>query len=478
MNLSENNNETWLDDALTEALGAEKSKPNFEKWKETHPKAVKILTSREGRESFGPTAPLHIRRTIMKSRILKIAAAAVILIVILVGLSRLGPSIDAAGVAFGDVFQKIQGRSYTFDLTVVMGDKASTTVQGFVQEPGRMRFDGSVGSHKVSSIVDISKGKSLILFHQFKTCQIMDATIPHRDEGVGGIFALCTKPVENLWNLRDGTEEELGQKEIDAQIAEGFRVSQDDRYFRYDITIWAHAKTAVPILVEMLAKPLADMPRVMKWTMTNFDLDVELPDHLFTLETPPGYTLAHQVGLDELKTPKVHSNQAEKIEGLLMLWAEARQSQALKVLLGIDWTETIEFSEKPYLFTITEKEYVSLKPQHQRQVMTEVMATSSAIREITREVLTLGQKAMSAQDYENAERYFEAALQLGKLLTRDPDSMLIVRLVGIAVERKALEKLISLYTATNQQEKLSAAEKEMQAMIAEMDKIKKQLSGK
>ena len=414
----------------------------------------------------------------MRSRIIKLTAAAVIIVVILIGLSKLGPSIDGASVAFGDVLEKIQGRSYTFDLTVVMEDKASTTVQGFVQEPGRMRFDGSVGSHKISSIVDISKGKSLILFHQFKTCQIEDVTIPPGDEQVGGIFALYTKPVENLWNLRDGTEEELGKKEIDGQTAEGFRVSQEDKYFRYDITIWAHARTAVPILVEMLAKPLADSPTAMKWTMTNFHLDVDLPEDLFSLKTPPGYTLAYQVGLNELEKGTKRSAEAARIEQMLKLCTEGKKSKAVEVLLAIDWTRTIEFSEKPYIFTITEKEYVSLKPEDGRQVMTEMLATSRTIIEIVREVLPLGQKAMSAQDYDKAERYLGPALQMGRLLMRDPDSTIHARTLGISVERKALEKLISLYTTTNQQEKLNAAEKEMQAMIAKMDKIKKQLSGK
>lgn len=471
----ENNN--WLDDALTKALEAKKTEPNFDKWKKTHPQAVEMLTSREGRESLSPTSPHNIRGIIMRSRIIKLTAAAVILIVILVGLSKLGPSIDGAGVAFGDVLQKIQGPSYTFDLTVTTGDKTSTTVQGSVQEPGRMRFDGSVGAHKISSITDISKGKSLILFHQFNTCQI-EVTIPPRDEQVGGIFALYTKPVENLWNLRDGTEEELGKKEIDGQTAEGFRVSQEDKYFRYDITIWAHARTAVPILVEMLAKPLADSPTAMKWTMTNFHLDVDLPEDLFSLKTPPGYTLAYQVGLNELEKGTKRSAEAARIEQMLKLWTEGKKSKAVEVLLAIDWTQTIEFSEKPYIFTITEKEYVSLKPEDGRQVMTEVLATSRTIVEIVREVLPLGQKAMSAQDYDKAERYLGPALQMGRLLMRDPDSTIHARTLGISVERKALEKMISLYTATNQQEKLSAAKKEMQAMIAEMDKIKKQLSGK
>jgi hypothetical protein len=84
MKRPENNN--WIDTALTEALAAEKSEPDFDGWKNTHRKAVEMLTSRAARESSGPTASHHIRRTIMKSRIMRIAAAAVIIVVVAVGL--------------------------------------------------------------------------------------------------------------------------------------------------------------------------------------------------------------------------------------------------------------------------------------------------------------------------------------------------------------------------------------------------------
>jgi outer membrane lipoprotein-sorting protein len=395
----------------------------------------------------------------------------------MVGIYQFGNSIDGAGVAFADVLENIRTSSYTFDLTVVTEEQASATVQAMVLEPGRMRFDTKVGVGKVSSIVDTSKGKSLLFFHQFKTCQIMEVPTLGRDDGVGGIFALCTKPTENLWDLRDGTEGELGEKEIDGQNAEGFKTSQEDQYFRYEITIWANAETGVPIMVKIAAAPVGDHPGSMKWTMSNFDIDVELAEDLFSLEVPAGYTLAYQLSLDELETETEHSAGAEKIEEMLTLWSKDKKSEAVEILLGINWTEAIEFSERPYLFTITEKEYISLKPEGQKQVINEVMATGATIRDIVREILALGQEVMSAKDYEKAERYFEAGLQLGKLLTRDSDYMLIVRLVGIAVERKALDEMISLYMATNEQEKLQAAEKELQVMEAESEKIKKKVSG-
>ncbi len=51
--------------------------------------------------------------------------------------------------------------------------------------------------------------------------------------------------------------------------------------------------------------------------------------------------------------------------------------------------------------------------------------------------------------------------------------MLIVRLVGIAVQKLALNEQVSLYTETKNQEKVEAAKKQLQALNDESERIKK-----
>lgn len=84
---------------------------------------------------------------------------------------------------------------------------------------------------------------------------------------------------------------------------------------------------------------------------------------------------------------------------------------------------------------------------------------------------------MANQDYEGAERYFEAMFQLGKLLAHDPERMIMVRLVGIAAQKVALNETINLYKTTNNQEKLQAAQNRLREAEAEGDKIKKEAMG-
>lgn len=416
---------------------------------------------------------------IMHSKITKFSgiAAAIIIIAVLTGIYQLTGSIDGASVAFAEVLEHINSFSYKFDLTTVTDKNASKTVQAMVLEPGKMRVDATVGLGKISTIIDVAEGKSTILFHQFKTAQIQEMPTMVKDYGAESFLFLCTKSIENLWDMQDGTEEPLGKKEIDGRTAIGFKVMQKGQYFRSGATLWADAKTATPILVEMTMSPLGDSPESMVFIMNNFDLDVQLDADLFTLKTPPGYTLAYQNSLDELDKKNEFSDQAKKIVQALEIWSQGKKTQAIETLLVIDWTQPIKFSGEPYLFSMTEKELVSLKPNDQQKVMADVMTLSTTIKKITKELLSLGQTAMSVQEYKEAEHYYQTALQFGKLLTRDSDAILIGRLVGIAVEKITLDEMIILYTQTNQQEKLQVAQKELQVMKTEQDKIKDKARG-
>jgi len=85
---TENNNK-WLDDALTKAVGAEKREPNFDKWRQDNPQAVEMLTSQVDRQPSAVKRPLNIRNIVMKSPITKLAAAAVIIIAVTLGLTTI-----------------------------------------------------------------------------------------------------------------------------------------------------------------------------------------------------------------------------------------------------------------------------------------------------------------------------------------------------------------------------------------------------
>jgi hypothetical protein len=436
-----------------------------------------LLEAQEkSKQTYSALVKANIRRIIMKSPITKLAAAAVIIIAVFIGIHYPGGSINGASVAFGEVLGYIQTSSYNFDLTGVPIEQPSEafTIQAMVLELGRLRLDCS--APKISSITDFNTGKCLLIFHQKKAGVLMENLVIKNmktEDGIGGIYALFSRPIENLWNLQDGTQENLGEKQIDGQRVTGFRVFQKDPYFEYDITIWANKTTGVPILVEVLPKPLDTSHPSIKWIMNNFILDVEPDEKLFNLEVPEGYTLSQQWDLDELQPDAEPSAEAKKIVEMLELWPRGQKTKAVEILLGLDWAQPLEFGNEPYIFSITEKAYISLKFEDQKRAWDEVRAIAETVMQIVYEVLNLGQAAVSAQNYKEAERYFEAGLQLGKLLDRNPESMIMVRLVGIAVEKKTLNEMINLYTTTKNQEKLRDAEEQLRAAEAEKEEIKR-----
>lgn len=68
-------NDKWLDDALSETIGSKKPRTDFEQWKQKHPQAVEMLTSRAKLKTSTIKSPHTIRIKIMKSPITKLAAA-------------------------------------------------------------------------------------------------------------------------------------------------------------------------------------------------------------------------------------------------------------------------------------------------------------------------------------------------------------------------------------------------------------------
>jgi serine protease AprX len=109
-------NNKWLDEALAETIGSEKPLTDFDKWKQQHPEAVKMLTSRAGKKAS--PALLKTRRIIMTSTIVKLAAAAAILILVIIGMDNINT--NGSSVAWADVMERFESVPF-FSVTVYTG---------------------------------------------------------------------------------------------------------------------------------------------------------------------------------------------------------------------------------------------------------------------------------------------------------------------------------------------------------------------
>ncbi|MHC4500562.1 MAG: FG-GAP repeat domain-containing protein [Planctomycetota bacterium] len=90
-------NNKWLDKVLGDAIGEEKSRPDFENWQQNHREEVEMLTSRAGGDGAVSGGPRSKGATVMKGRIVQLAAAAVIIAVAAVGIKVFSGPDEQAG---------------------------------------------------------------------------------------------------------------------------------------------------------------------------------------------------------------------------------------------------------------------------------------------------------------------------------------------------------------------------------------------
>ena len=130
MNADSNNKN--FDDLICRAIGRDKPKFDFNKWKQAHQEEIEIFRSQTAdRQITRSILPFYIWRIIMKNKVSKIAAAAAIIIVVTMILHN--GSIDIARPAFGldDItaaMQKAEWVHCTMTLEELSGDTDASPI--------------------------------------------------------------------------------------------------------------------------------------------------------------------------------------------------------------------------------------------------------------------------------------------------------------------------------------------------------------
>jgi len=239
------------------------------------------------KQKTGAAAP-DIWRTIMKSPITKIAAAAVIIIAVLAGTYYFGDSINIAGTAYAEVVERLQNArtmTYIVESNTGLEWMPSMTMEIAFKEPGYMRFAMAGG---YVSIVDSIQGKGLTIIPPKKQFIEFEMSNLQNDPAKRNINV-----IEKLRSLPERADEELGAREIDGREVQGFRITEEGLIN----TVWIDMQTRELVLVEM---EFLNAPG-MSGSMSNFRFDVELDDSLFNITPPDGYTrMEIQVDTDEV----------------------------------------------------------------------------------------------------------------------------------------------------------------------------------
>ncbi len=244
-------------------------------------------------EKSAKTIKFKQRKFIM-NRIIKIAAAIIIIAVVAIGYVIFTGGNGTAAIAWADVQEQLQTfRPYAYVLTFEISGKNPSSYRIMALSRTRKRVihpQGHIGIHDFSR----EPNRMLVLYPEQKVA--VEKTLTNVGTRKGPDILAMAKSLKKR-------AEELGEQKIDGRMTKGFRVVQDK--FN-DWTIWADIKTGIPVKIEILQQD-------RKVLLSKMKFDVDFDKSLFDLTVPGGYTLR--------KVQRDGSKPTEKdlIEGLRVL---------------------------------------------------------------------------------------------------------------------------------------------------------------
>ncbi len=287
------------DDLLDRALDAVLREPPPD---ELPPEQVAQLVAAVRQAADKPYPSTIIERIKNMKPVTKIAVAATVLIACLGLMSWLLPGSGVA-VAFADVAEALNGvHSATWKTTSTVKTPENKTVTfdavGMFLAPSHERMESTAEGSTGVLIVDGQKNKAIVLDPAKKTAIIINYKNMPANNPNGRTFESFRKLVVEAQSGKAGKVEHLGSETVDGRPAEGFGIQLG----AIDVKIWADPKTLLPIRVEQNTVDAAG-PKV-SIVMTDFQINADLDESLFSLDVPPGYTVQQTMQLDASQAAK------------------------------------------------------------------------------------------------------------------------------------------------------------------------------
>ena len=277
----------------------------------------------------------------MKSSITRMAVAAAVLIAAALGVNYM----MAPSVTFADVIEPILN-ARTLILDMLVGDEETSPLMHEIVVGSRIRRTLSNMEH-VTQIIDLESAKMLALDDKEKTAAYVDIKGPLQ-EGTRNYIEFLRQVVVKLQD----NYEELGEQEIDGQKAIGFVARGPNE----EVKIWADAKTALPIRIELRVGQFFSI-------LKNFQFDVPIEDSLISMDVPEGYTL------QETKFDLSGSSEQDFIEGL-RVWARVHDGRFPEALSTENNMKQVPLlAEKIAQLNLTDDETTQMMMKYVRGMM-------------------------------------------------------------------------------------------------------------
>lgn len=264
----------------------------------------------------------QIRSLFMKNAVLKIAAAAVVVLAVLISLNFL-----QSGISFAKVAEPIlHARTLEYD---VVNIEQSGGYHDLVAE-GKIRRSFRIVSQ--DAIIDMDNSSALNLDTVHKTAYIPQAGTENSQwffERTRDFLSLVRSAVEEALNDAPSTVEKLGKKTIDGQGVFGFMLQSGTD--GEEVIIWADRDTALPVEIDIrlgISHPKSrtiesgpsapGRPKMVLSTPTNYTLKnirFNVPVDKSLMEMPSDYKVIDMKQFFNLTMENAFTN-------MLRLWSE------------------------------------------------------------------------------------------------------------------------------------------------------------
>ncbi|MFC1782935.1 hypothetical protein ACFL02_05050 [Planctomycetota bacterium] len=263
--------------------------------------------------------PHNIWRTIMKSKLTKYAAAAVIIIAMIIGISQLGTPFDA-NQAFADAINSVQN-ARTFSCILldkfIMQDGGEGVIEQLhmFKEPDLERFEerayraGEL-KYEYVTITDYGARQQLRLKVNDMTARLYDRSEDFTVSVVTGqpkLRQLNTDICERLLKYSNEAMEDLGIVELEGQTVRKLQALEGI----WITTVWIDPETNLPVQIQYKPQEGPDHGGIYK----SIQIDTELDDDLFSTDLPDGYTL-------EYEGPYYENNKQKLVMKIMSLLSE------------------------------------------------------------------------------------------------------------------------------------------------------------
>ena len=303
-----------------EAISSFKAKPEV-----TAHDLERVRRMLASQPSAQETRPQNIWRIIMKTRITKIAAAAVIIIAVVLGLNIIGGP-DMAGVAWGAMVEKIESvENVVFHLTanvkmqgLPQGQTPKTTAIAYYSSEHGSRVESYIGD-KLSFTMYLNPTENVFLSVMPDQKKFMKVTDKSPDE----LKQISDKddPRVMVRHMMSTGHEQLGRDKINGIDVEGIECAgprvMGGMFEDATARLWVEVGTDFPVRIEIEGR-VAGGQMEMSMVMDDFQWNVELDPGLFVPDIPSDYT--------SMERSLPSANEDSAIDGL-RLFAELSDGQ-------------------------------------------------------------------------------------------------------------------------------------------------------